>query len=606
MTPSGQDLDPTVGARFAGTLTTLEAQDAILDLLMERLSPDVCALLWAEEGDFRCKACRGLGGREEQLLLERSFPRDNHCLQELLKNKTTLLLNDARSCPELQELAPLGTLSSFYAFPIAIGKLVKGILLAGHSSPHVLCEEEARAGRSIVHYGSLALRRGNRYDRIETDRDHLQELRQKLVEVQSDMFREKQELEILNQKLESSRSELSQIYNHSPSAMRVIDKEFNVLTCNDGMRALCGQDASSADARKCFEQMHGTLCGTEHCTLRQILCGKLTVDAEVEKDRKDGTLVPCRVMASPFTNARGEIIGVIEVITDLTETKRLMKRERELVIQAASEQARVQTLEETRGELEQHIAERTAELQAARDHLIQSEKLSAMGQLAAGIAHELNNPMGVILGFAQALIKHRGDDSFLSTPLRSIEREALRCKTLIQNLLVFSRVGRPEQREPLDINVCVEGALSLVTAQSSIKEMLLVKECAAGLPKLLLNNTQIQQVVINLCNNALDAMHRGGTLAVKTRLEKKHSSDYVVLEVSDTGSGIPEELRKKIFDPFFTTKPVGKGTGLGLSMVYELVKKHSGELELASTLGKGTTFTIRFPVQSSTVPGKAS
>lgn len=229
--------------------------------------------------------------------------------------------------------------------------------------------------------------------------------------------------------------------------------------------------------------------------------------------------------------------------------------------------------------------------------LIQSEKMAAIGQLAAGIAHEINNPLGVILGFSQSVKSRLKPDEPMALPVNHIEREAKRCKELVHNLLVFARTIKPEDREEIDLNENVDSALSLVMARAKMSKITLVKKLGEKLPMVTVNKTQIQQIVINLCNNAIDAMPEGGTLTVRTTLDEKEGFRWLSLEVTDTGIGISDEIRSQIFDPFFTTKDVGKGTGLGLSLVYEIVKKHGGTLHFDTKVGKGTTFICNLPAE---------
>jgi PAS domain S-box-containing protein len=221
----------------------------------------------------------------------------------------------------------------------------------------------------------------------------------------------------------------------------------------------------------------------------------------------------------------------------------------------------------------------------------QSEKLSAVGQLAAGVAHELNNPLGVILGFAQGLRQRLPEDSPLCMPVNSIERETLRCKSLVQELLLFSRESKQGTLAAEPIGV-VEEALSLVETQARVRKVEIRRHFSAHLPQFEVDRTQIQQVLINLCTNAMDAMPKGGSIAIHISLK----NPFIEIQVSDTGTGIPPDIRQKIFDPFFTTKEAGKGTGLGLSLAYEIIQKHHGTLECQSQLGQGTTFLIRLPL----------
>jgi len=232
--------------------------------------------------------------------------------------------------------------------------------------------------------------------------------------------------------------------------------------------------------------------------------------------------------------------------------------------------------------------------------LAQKEKLAAVGQLAAGVAHEINNPLGVILGFAQGVVRRLAAGDKLELPLRSIEREALRCKNLVQDLLTFSRVHEPD-RGPIELNQAVEGALHLIEARARISRVEVEKQLTEKIPAILGNKVQIQQIIINLANNAIDAMPDGGKLTIATELAEEGIHSWVCLKVGDTGNGVPSELRQHIFEPFFTTKPVGQGTGLGLSLVHEIVRRHSGSIDLQSRPGE-TTFTIKFPVRTGREP----
>jgi len=235
--------------------------------------------------------------------------------------------------------------------------------------------------------------------------------------------------------------------------------------------------------------------------------------------------------------------------------------------------------------------------------MMQADKMSAIGQLAGGVAHEINNPLSVILGFAQGINKKILETDPLYVPLKSIEREAVRCKNLIENLLTFSRTSETSKKNE-DINRLIEDALSMIEPQIKINKIVLVTELGAGLPGVLMNRNQVQQVIVNLCSNAIDAVSgcaEDRRMAIKTR---SVNDNFIEISVSDNGPGIPPETQKRIFEPFFTTKEVGKGTGLGLSLSYEIIKKHNGTIEVESPVKdplnsiekKGAKFIVRLPV----------
>ncbi len=235
--------------------------------------------------------------------------------------------------------------------------------------------------------------------------------------------------------------------------------------------------------------------------------------------------------------------------------------------------------------------------------LIQSSKLAAVGELAAGVAHELNNPLTGILGYTQWILhewirltqEERTAESLeaMRVRLQKIEREGLRCKEIVQNLLNFSRSQDPTASEPIDLNAIVEATLSVTEHQLHLTNVRVVKELRPGLPPIEGNANQLQQVFTNIVINAAKAMPGGGRLAIATDCSSDRRRVHVAFE--DTGLGMPRSVQERIFEPFFTTRKVGEGTGLGLSVSYGIVKAHRGEITVASKEGEGSTFTVTFP-----------
>ena len=224
--------------------------------------------------------------------------------------------------------------------------------------------------------------------------------------------------------------------------------------------------------------------------------------------------------------------------------------------------------------------------------LVQSEKMAAFGSLGAGLAHEVKNPLAGILGITQLSLRGLESGHALEKNLKIIEKETNRCKTIIENLLKFARQERVEFEE-VDIPQVVTDAFAIVDHQLGINSIRVEQEIEEGIPPCQGNANQLQQVLMNLMINAQQAM--AGT-AGKVRLSaRKDGHGGIELRVSDTGPGIPPEIRNKIFDPFFTTKPAGQGTGLGLSVTYGIVKDHGGDIRLESEEGLGATFVITLP-----------
>ncbi|MFH1422454.1 MAG: ATP-binding protein, partial [Planctomycetota bacterium] len=251
------------------------------------------------------------------------------------------------------------------------------------------------------------------------------------------------------------------------------------------------------------------------------------------------------------------------------------------------------TLEKNKNEMEGIIEKKTAELKIVYKQITESSKLAAVGRLAGGVAHEINNPLSVILGFAQSVAKRIQKDDPLNMPLKSIEREAVRCKRIVQDLLIFSR-SQGKEPEFMDIISAIESAESLILSRAKTINIKVEKGTEANLPQIFASPTQIQQVIINIANNALDAMEeKGGTLTIRARSMREEDKNWVEVQIEDTGGGIPKEAQDHVFEPFFTTKDVGKGTGLGLGISYDIIQKAGGTITFTSEEGKGTCFTVR-------------
>ncbi len=239
----------------------------------------------------------------------------------------------------------------------------------------------------------------------------------------------------------------------------------------------------------------------------------------------------------------------------------------------------------------QAVAERQEMLQqATRQEIGRSEHLASVGQLAAGVAHEINNPLTGVLAFADMLRQKENMDEQDKQDLDLIVRETKRAREIVRGLLDFAR-ETPSVKKNLNVNDVLRETLRLLGNREAFQNIYLVDALAANLPLINGDKNQLQQVFLNLSLNACEAMPEGGTLMLST----SSAGDKVVVEVADTGCGIKREQWDRIFQPFFTTKAVGKGTGLGLSVSYGIVRQHDGTLEVKSEVGKGSTFTITLP-----------
>ena len=238
-------------------------------------------------------------------------------------------------------------------------------------------------------------------------------------------------------------------------------------------------------------------------------------------------------------------------------------------------------------------------LQETHLQLVSSEKMASLGKLAAGIAHEINNPLGGILIYSSLMMEDLPEDDPKRGDLARIVQEAGRCKDIVKSLLEFARQTEPK-KEPTDINRAINDGLFFLVNQALFHNIQIVKELDPFLPFVRGNASQLKQVFMNIIVNAAEAMHGSGTLTITTSQSPDRKTALIAF--TDTGEGIPEENLSRIFEPFFTTKDVGKGTGLGLATSYGIIEDHGGKISVKSKVGEGTTFTIGLPVQPQTQP----
>jgi len=279
---------------------------------------------------------------------------------------------------------------------------------------------------------------------------------------------------------------------------------------------------------------------------------------------KFGEEIPIQISAALIYNGAGQEVASVGIFTDL-RSRLLMEKK----------------LQET------HL------------QLVSSEKMASLGKLAAGIAHEINNPLGGILIYSSLMMEDLPEEDPKRGDLARIVQEAGRCKDIVKSLLEFARQTEPK-KEPTDINRAINDGLFFLVNQALFHNIQIVKEFDPFLPFVRGNAGQLKQVFMNIIVNAAEAMHGNGTLTIKTLPSPDRKT--VRIEFADTGEGIPEENLSRIFDPFFTTKDVGKGTGLGLATSYGIVQDHGGSITVKSKVGLGTSFIIELPTQPQTQP----
>jgi signal transduction histidine kinase len=295
-------------------------------------------------------------------------------------------------------------------------------------------------------------------------------------------------------------------------------------------------------------------------------------------------VLPRALFFSPYTDpiVRSVLFVIFAACIGILVAMQLIRIESERKARAALDKAY------------NELSESDKRLRENQEQLVQAEKLTSLGQMAASIAHEVNNPLSGILVYTQLLTKKINSDNFSKENaleyLSKMDTELTRSSRLIRNLLDFARQSPPSLKG-VNVNDVIERAIELAAFSTERKGIDIEKDLNPSLPPVMADFDQLQQVSINLITNAIQAMPEGGRLTLRTSSD----GDNLKIEVQDTGQGIPKENMRRLFTPFFTTKEKGKGVGLGLAVAYGIIQRHKGRIEVQSKEGEGTTFTIYLP-----------
>jgi signal transduction histidine kinase len=369
-------------------------------------------------------------------------------------------------------------------------------------------------------------------------------------------------------------------------SVMLLDPEKNVLT----IKAAKGidEDIVGKTRLKLGEGIAGRVAFT----------GKPLLLSRTEKDRE---LEPLRHRDQEINSAisvplriEERIVGTLNVSESTRPNQFRQEDLRALTLfadQAALALEKAQLYRDSQKQLEKLLSV-LDELGRTQAQLVHSEKLASLGVLAGGVAHEINNPLMVILGRTELILMDQGVDEELKRNLETVRHETERIARIVQNLLTFSRKSRQEKIESVDVAEALERTLMLSEHQLTVGNVKVLKEVEPNMPTIDANAGQLQQVFMNLIINAHHAMPDGGELTVRTGTLP---DDRVFVEIADTGCGISPEDINRIFDPFFTTKDEGQGTGLGLAVSRNIIENHGGEIGAQSTLGGGTTFRVVLP-----------
>lgn len=411
--------------------------------------------------------------------------------------------------------------------------------------------------------------------------------RRALQQMESDLkVREHAERALLE-----SQQRLADIINFLPDATFAVDLGRRVIIWNRGMETMTGIPASEILGKSGYAI---PFYGRERPVLADYVLDRSEETRRLYSEiRQAGDTVTSEMFvpeigsdgaylwstAKPLYGPEGDITGAIETIRDITERHR-----------QESEKARLE------------------------EHLLHAQKMESVGRLAGGVAHDFNNLLTTIMGNTSLVMMELGAESPAGARLRDVMKAAESASVLTKQLLAFSR-KQVIVPQPLDLNGQIERTAQML-ARLIGEDIKPVMHLGTGVGPIMADPGQVEQIMINLVVNSRDAMPNGGTIIIETRpvlidIPPKSATpimkpgDYVALSVTDTGTGMPEEVLRHIFDPFFTTKPVGKGTGLGLASVYGAVRQNGGSIEVKSAPGQGTAMTIYFPAAGNVMPGGA-
>ena len=434
---------------------------------------------------------------------------------------------------------PQAALRSMLAAPLIVGEQTIGALTVLRTDVHHFSAEEESLVSAFADQAAMALEHARLFSSVRTYSERLETM-----------------VEARTHELDEQKRFVEVVLETLPLGLFVLDAELRVISTNREGAALVPVD--TAGRRPFAELMPPTKVAAVHAFLQGAVTAREVCHREEELPGGGETLT-VRLTATPLRAPQATHLLVL--VEDITLQKRL---ERQMVL---------------------------------------TERLTTAGRLAAGVAHELNNPLATIAGCAEAL-KERSQDSHLRdldafkdfpSYLGLIEEEAYRCKEITGSLLHFVR-DPGSRRAPTDLNVLVDKVLELIGHQSRYAQSRFERRLDAELPDVVANEGQLRQVFLGLASNALDAMDGRGTLTVTSR---RRNAKEIEIAFTDQGSGIPEHILPRVFDPFFTTKPPGQGTGLGLAIAQGIVADHDGRFEVNSKVGAGTTFRVILPVTRS-------
>jgi signal transduction histidine kinase/CheY-like chemotaxis protein len=563
------------GHLLASTLNVAEVLQRFTELVRSRLRVDVVRI-WLHEKDteYRLAAQAGLAEKPGQALVQ--FGPGEGAVGWIMEHLTSLLLPDLQVDPRFRERAwaQAEGLVSFVGVPLMLDDVPIGVLLCWTRQRREFADDDVSLAQALATSAAVGIRNARLHEETQLRLRHTETL----VSVSQAV---------------GATLDLGEVLRRATREM------VRALGGDTGVAWLLSRDGTH------FMPVVGYHIPKD--VLGTPLAARLAMDDPViqELQRVKGPIaasdsqkeawsstpaaqaLPHMSMLIQPIHWKGKLIGGFSVLW-LKGTHRFIGDELRLTEGIALQGA----LAVENSRLYEGVKEQMAELKRTQAQLVQSTKLAAIGELAANVAHEINNPLTTVLGFASFLAERLKPEDPMREELGLIQEEASRARDIVRDLLQFSR-QRDFSPESIDINTVLEQVIAMVRRQGVLSVVTVQEQYADNLPHIEVDVSRIKQVFLNIINNAVYVMPNGGSLTIRTTAAR----GGVQIAFEDTGPGISAEHRDKIFDPFFTTKPEVSGTGLGLSVSLGIVQSHGGTIDVETEMGRGSTFTIALPVR---------
>jgi signal transduction histidine kinase len=558
-----------VGMTDVGQISRIAAELMVTGFAYER-----AAVIMADEGLKAWVA--GIGQPVDVL----SFGQDQPGIglsAQVMQAGVSRLANDVEIEPEYIQAEGWST-GSEMCVPLREGAHTFGALIVHSETINTFAENDLLSLEALSGVMSSVILSAQRYRQLQESFRQLQAVRESAIDLAADL-----DLDVL----------LHRVVHRARELVGARGAELGLLDKKEGGVRVLVSDTPWFDSRGQIIPLMAGVAGRVAAFGEPVVIDHYnTWNGRLSPDQT----APFKTVAGVPLKFRGEVIGTLTVIDDRDEWS--FTAEHLQVLELLAPQATVWI---RNARLYQELQERIEAQHRAELSLVRSARLAAVGEMAAGVAHELNNPLTSVNGFVELVLEELPADSPHRSDLELVMREAQRARGVVRRLLDFSRPVE-NQRVRTDLNELIADVLALVRHLARTGGIQIELNLEEGLPWVSVDPGHIKQVVLNLAHNAIQAMPHGGVLTISTEI-LQNESRWVVINVKDTGDGISPENLERIFEPFFTTRPAGSGTGLGLSVSYGIVNEHGGSIEVESAPGKGSCFTITLPLESDQYSG---